>query len=259
MTRSSDKMHVQQEVDDIATLSAIGVLAAMTSALAHEAIGHGGACIIRGGEVTLLSVIWANCAGGDAITDVAGPIGSLLAGLAGMAIVAWQPRSAVRARIFGLMLGSFALFWFAAQLVSDAFKAREDWVGAAAGAGLPNEWRPVAAITGIVVYGTVVRWVLGRALDIGGGAQSKRRFLVPYAAGVVALVACAALRPADGSALEAAGAVGLAPLGYVWAVTRLGVGRTEDNLKRSSAWIVTALICLVIYAALFGPGVGRLA
>jgi hypothetical protein len=36
------------ERDDLATLAAIGVLAAMAAGLGHEALGHGGACLATG-------------------------------------------------------------------------------------------------------------------------------------------------------------------------------------------------------------------
>jgi hypothetical protein len=246
--------------DDVATLGAVGTLAAMTAALGHEALGHGGACLLTGGEITLLSVIWFRCAGGGAVTDLAGPLGGLLAGLAGMALAKWAPPRAVRARLFGLMLGAFALFWFSTQLLSDAGKQREDWVGVAAAAHWPEVWRVVAVLAGLLAYAAVLRLVWHLVNDIGAGAQARRRFLTPYAVGAVALVACAALRPRDGSAMETAQVFGLAPLGFVWAATRPSLASGSGaNVARSWPWIAAAVSGLVIYAALFGRGVGRLA
>jgi hypothetical protein len=211
--------------DHLPTLCAIGVLAAMAAGLAHEAIGHAGACLLQGGEVALLSVIWFRCVGGGTLADLGGPLGGLAGGLAGLALVAWCPPSTVRARLFGLVLAAFALFWFSAQLVSDALTAGDDWGAFAAATRLPDSWRIVAAAAGTLAYAATIGlvWLFCRA--IGGGAPGRRRYLIPYVAGALALIGCAAIRPNDGSALETARAVALAPLGYVWVATR----RTPDQ------------------------------
>jgi hypothetical protein len=198
MPLSKGETQMDQNRDDLATLCAIGVLSAMVAAMAHEAVGHGGACVASGGEITLLSVIWFRCSAGGALIDLAGPIAGLIGGLGGLALAAWQPRSALRVRLFGLLLGSFGLFWFAAQLVSQVFPGLDDWQVAAT---WPLELRVAAVSSGVVIYGSMVRlawWLAGR---IGRGPFGWRRFLVPYAAGALALVACASLRPNDGSAL----------------------------------------------------------
>jgi hypothetical protein len=249
-----------EDTQDVATLSAIGVLAAMAAALAHEAVGHGGACLLEGGEITLLSVIWFRCFGGSAVTDLAGPLGSLMAGLGGLALAAWTPRAAVRARLFGMVLSSFALFWFSAQLVSDAIFRTEDWGSAALRAQWPPEWRGLAAGAGMAAYLATMYFMSRLAMQIGRGAGGRRRFLIPYVAGAAALIACASFRFEDGSTLETAKAVALAPLGYAWAVLRPSLVQGSDlGLARSWAWIVTGVAGLLAYGSVFGPGVGRLA
>ena len=55
------------ERDDLLTLCAVGVLASMAAALGHELVGHAGACVLSGGEVTLISVIWFRCSPASAI------------------------------------------------------------------------------------------------------------------------------------------------------------------------------------------------
>lgn len=243
--------------DDLATLGAIGVLAAMAAALGHEAVGHGGACVIGGGEVTLMSVIWFRCSPGGVVTDIAGPLGGLLVGLGGLALARWGPPRALRTRLFGLLLSTFAVFWFCTQLVGQAISGRDDW---AVAVHWPWGWRVAAALAGVAAYGAMVRLAWLSVGRIGRGPRAPRRFLVPYATGALALIACAAFRPSDGSALETALTVGLAPLGYAWAVTRPSLAQGDVSpLARSWPWIVAAAVGLVLYATVFGPGVGRLA
>jgi hypothetical protein len=243
--------------DDLATLAAIGVLAAIAAALGHEALGHAGACLATGGEVTLLTAIWFRCSPGSTLVNAAGPFGGLLVSLAGLALAGLSPRSATRLRLLGLLLGSFAGFWFCAQLTNQVLLGRDDWSYAA---GWPIKRRILVAAAGVAGYGLLIRLIWRLASLIAGGRADQRRFLVPHAAGALAQILCAALRPNDGSAAEMALAVGVAPLGYVWAVTRpLRFSTGTEPLARSWTWVVIGLAALTIYAAVLGRGVGSLA
>ena len=229
----------------------------MVAALAHEAVGHGGACLVNGGEITLLSVIWFRCSLAGISIDLAGPLAGLIGGLSGLTLAALGPGSALRVRLFGLLLGSFGLFWFSAQMVSQTICGIDDWQIAAT---WPIGLRVAAVTSGVVVYGSMVRLAWWLARSISRGPSRWRRFLTPYAAGVLGLVACASLRLNDGSALETVRAVGLAPLGYLWAVTRPSMANsTNGHIDRSWPWIISGLVGLVLYAIAFGPGLGRMA
>lgn len=121
-------------------------------------------------------------------------------------------------------------------------------------------WRVAALIAGLAIYWAMVRLAQSLAETIGSGSSGRIRFLVPYGAGALMLVACAAIRWDDGSALEAAKVGGLASVGYVWAVARARMPHSPDaQVERSRAWIVIGVTAVILYSALFGPGIGRLA
>jgi hypothetical protein len=243
--------------DDLATLAAVGALAAIAAALGHEAVGHAGSCLATGGEVTLLTAIWFRCSPGSALVDVAGPLGGVGAAAVGVALASWSPRSALRVRLFGLLLGSFAGFWFFAQLVVHVTLGRDDWSVAA---GWSGNWRAAAVAGGVIGYGVMLRLTWRLAERIGRGPRDRRRFLVPHAAGALGLIACAALRPSDGSALEMTLTLAVAPLGFVWAVTRpLPPLDTAASVERSWPWTMAGMAALIAYAGVFGFGVGQLA
>jgi hypothetical protein len=246
---------VIDQQDDLATLGAIGALAAMTAALAHEAVGHAGACVMSGGEIQLLSVIWFRCSAPSMIIDLAGPLSGLAVGLGGLALGRWGPSSAVRARLFGLLMGSLAAFWFSAQLTTQIWSGLDDWRVAA---NWPWIWRAGGILTGVGCYVITMRVARSLAGKIGRGRSAWRRFLVPYAAGALTLVACASLRQSDGSVLETFRAIVLAPLGWLWAVTRATVPDGEPRLivRSSWAWIASGLAAIALFAAVFGQGIG---
>lgn len=113
--------------DDLPTLAAIGVAGAMLATLAHEFIGHGIGCLAAGGRVTTVSTIIFQCQGGDALTDLGGPLGSLALGLVALCVIASRRVMYREGRLFALIVAGLALFWFFAQLLLAAFSTHDDW------------------------------------------------------------------------------------------------------------------------------------
>ena len=248
---------MHRETDDMATLAAVGVLAVVIAALAHEVLGHAGACLAAGGDVTLLTAIWFRCSPASAWVDSAGPLAGLLAGAVGLTLAGFAPRSAVPLRLFGLLLGSYAGFWFCAQLVSQVLLRQDDWSFTARWA---IGWRILLISAAVAGYGVLIRVIRRLAGLIAWGRADRKRFLLPHAAGALAMVSCAALRPDDGSAVEMALTVAVAPLGYVWAVTRpFPTSERHKRPLRSWPWVLAGLTTLTVYGFVFGPGIGPLA
>ncbi|WP_426029831.1 hypothetical protein [Caulobacter sp. DWP3-1-3b2] len=125
--------------DDTVTLAAIGVVAACLAATAHEAVGHGGACLAVGGGVALLSNVFFRCQGGAPIVDLAGPLGNL-----GMALVA----------LAGLLVwrgaGQASKLFLTALLAFSAFWARDALATPVA------VWRPIMIAAGLGLYASAV-------------------------------------------------------------------------------------------------------
>ena len=48
--------------DDAATIAAAAIIAACLTTIAHEALGHGGACLASGGRIVLLTSVYFECA-----------------------------------------------------------------------------------------------------------------------------------------------------------------------------------------------------
>ncbi len=246
----------KSDIDDAATLVAVGVLAATVAAVSHEVIGHAGGCLARGGEVTLLTSIYFHCLGGGDLVDALGPIGGLVCGVAAFALLRPARGWPTAIRLFLLSLGATALFWFFAQLARDTMGAVDDWAFTRA-----SPWRWPLAVVGVAGYWLVLRAVTREMRAIGGGA---RRFLIPYAAGALSAAVAGAFWEGHrlASATEGVLAVGIASLGYVYAL-RLAL-RGPAAAKAPAApgvwpWIVVSAPAYAVFVLIVGRGLGRLA
>jgi hypothetical protein len=95
---------------DLATVIAVGVLAATLVAVCHETLGHGLGCIVVGGRITLLTSIYFRCLGATALTDAAGPLGNFVGGIAAFALLSLRT-SGQTTRLLLILFGAFNLFW----------------------------------------------------------------------------------------------------------------------------------------------------
>jgi hypothetical protein len=227
--------------DDVPTLAAIAVAASCLAAVAHEALGHGGACLASGGTILRLSSVFFRCAPGTNLTDVAGPLGNLVA--FGFALLFLRLTQSPHARLFWLQLAAFSLFWFSGHLVYGAIRNDGDW-------GFLGTWpaaRIVAALTGVVLYAVTLRFV-ARANAV------PQRLRVAWLVATLGAVAAAALDPVTPLAAmrEAFLEIGVASFGLWFAAPRRP--RAAVAIPRSNGWIAAGALALVLFAALFGRG-----
>ncbi len=259
-------MSTQPVRDDLLTLAAIGVLAALTAVASHELVGHSAGCLAAGGEVRLVTTIFFRCDGGNGLTDLGGPLGNLALGVLAMALTARRRVRLKEMRVFLLLTGGLALFWFFSQLVVNGLTGSGDWSFAAGQLAWPSSWRVVAVAVGALGYDLTRRGLTRgmRTLSAGGDpAGERRRFLVPWAAGMIALTASAALFAGDrlGGIRDTALTLGLAPLGLVLALVlaeRFGptAQMPLQPIPRRRAWIIAAGVLYAAFCLIVAPGLG---
>ncbi|WP_426013418.1 hypothetical protein [Caulobacter sp. DWR2-3-1b2] len=159
--------------DDTATLAAIGVAAACLAATAHEAVGHGGACLAVGGRVALLSNVFFHCQGGAPIVDLAGPLGNLgmaLVALAGLLV--WRGAGQA-SKLFLTALLAFSAFWGAGYLLLCGLTGQGDFAFWARDAlATPAAvWRPIMIAAGLGLYTGAV-FVVARLAPRGPAGEA---------------------------------------------------------------------------------------
>lgn len=255
--------------DNVPTVAATGVLAACTASAAHEALGHGAACLAQGGTVTLLTATHFGCEGAGVLVDGAGPLGNLVCGLVALALLRTVGSKHAAIGLFLFMLATLNLCWLGAELIYSAALDVADAANVARRMDWPALWRPAALGLGLVVYAATLRTLTrdARALASPEEAPDRLRARVGWAhlAATVAFTGAGFLWAGDrmGSAWEAFLIVGLAAA-PIWLTVararRLGVTATAPRPVRfSAAWVVAAAVVGMAFGLTQGIGLGRLA
>ena len=251
--------------DDLPTLIAIGVLAAMAASMSHELVGHGLACLATGGQVRLVSTVFFRCDGASAVSDLGGPLGNLAWALLALTLTASRVVAHRTGRLFLLTTAAFSLFWFFGQLGVSLAGGRNDWIFAAADARWPSVWPVVAVVVAFAGYDLTRRGLTRamRTLSAGEGAGAdRRRFLSPWLAGTVAMMGAAMLFGEDriGGLKDATLGFGVAGLGIPLACALAsrfgGTGQDIGGWGRRPAWIVAAGIGFIVFCLTMGLGIG---
>ncbi len=267
VTAGVSRANAHPQSDDWLTLCAIGAAAASLSAVAHEALGHGGGCLAVRGTITLLTSIFFRCQGGTYWTDLAGPLSNLTASaLAFVALVRGRWQSP--ARVFLFMVAAFNAFWFGGQLMMSGLLNTEDLAFVARDRSWPELWRVIAFALGAAVYVAALRgtaWCARRIVASGQSRYRMHRLGIPYVAGMVSAVIAGLLWRGDpvGSAQQAILTFGVAPIGIWFAAARAAQRSAQRSdaapIERSPSWIVFGALVFVLFAVIQGRGIGRFA
>lgn len=247
---------------DLATVIAVGVLAATLAAVCHETLGHGLGCIVVGGRITLLTSIYFQCLGATALTDAAGPLGNFLGGIAAFAFLSLRP-SGRATRLFLILFGAFNLLWLFAQMTYCALLGKGDWAFVALQMGWSWVWRPIVAAIGIAGYVLVVRQ--STAALAKSGSPTHQAIRLAYIAAVASAVIAGLMWHPERvrSAIEGFLAVGLAPLGLLVAATRAGradaATAVHPPITHSWWWIAAGVMVFGVFLFTQGLGLGPLA
>jgi hypothetical protein len=108
--------------DDRLTLAAIAVIAMAVTTAAHEAVGHGAACLANGGTITRLTSVYFQCSAHATWVAGGGPLGNVVAAVLAWAALGLLSATAARLRMFFLLVMAFSAYWFAGYLLYSAIK-----------------------------------------------------------------------------------------------------------------------------------------
>lgn len=100
--------------DNPLTIAAIAIVAMCMTTAAHEAVGHGGACIAAGGRVAQLTSVFFQCRPSSWLIAAAGPAGNLIWGLLAAGI-AGNLRGTLR--LLFTLTALFSLLWKAGYML----------------------------------------------------------------------------------------------------------------------------------------------
>ncbi len=254
---------------DALTIAGIAVIAYVLSSLLHEAVGHGGACLIVGGQPIMVSTVSMDCSS-DSRLVIAG--GTLLNVIAGALFFVWDRmtgRASPRLKFFLWLSMTVNLFTAAGYFAFSGIGGFGDWAIFIKGLGPEWAWRVGLTIFGAVAYMLAVRLsllelrpIIGRDKDQRMVRAARLSKISYFTGGILACVA-GALNPAGWIlvVLSAAASTFGGTSGLLWMIdwlkgNRIPLGSEPEPMpiERSWPWIASAFVLAVVFIAVVGPG-----
>lgn len=261
---------------DLLTVASVAVIAYAASNVLHEAVGHGGACLLVGGAPRMLTSLSFDCdtsavaAAASKVVSAGGTIVNLLIGLATALLYARSEERSVTARYFLWLFATINLMQGFGYFFFSGVGRVGDWAAVMANVQPAWAWRVVLAVGGFGIYWlTTARSMAALGRFIGGARSNRysigsRLSLVPYAAGAALYCLSGALNPGgflilaiSGAAASLGGTSGLA-----WGPQLLRAPRDAapddtppTRIPRDMRLVVAAAIVAMLFVFGLGPGV----
>lgn len=232
------------------TLCALAAIGFVVACVAHEAVGHGLACLGSGGTVRWLTSVYFRCQPGRPFVDAAGPLANLC--VAAACILAARRRRADTPRLALALIAAFNGLWGAGYLLFSAVTNDGDLAFVLRDLALQPAWawRLGMGLAGAWLYLQVLR-------AIAPWLPKGRPMLAAYA--TAGTVACVSVLFHAGPVLpalrEAAQEGLLAPIGLV-VVALSRRSRAPLPLPSSRATVVVAVLVVATFWLTLGRGYG---
>jgi hypothetical protein len=248
--------------NDWLTIAAIGVLAMCVVTFDHEALGHGSACLLLHGHITLLTSSIFHCDERSGWIDPAGPAGNLLMGTLALIVSLFVPTRLASLKLFLIAVTAFSYFWEAGYVI-DAMRTRHGdlyFFAQFVLGDVPLWLRWVAAGCGVALYAIGVRLASRGLLDLWSDAAVARRVArtLWIAASVAAALAALAYQGEGWGDLRDAVleiTAGAFPLLFIPHASRKSE-MAATVIARNYVTVALAVVVFGLFMATLGRGVG---
>ena len=245
----------------VVTLLAAACAAYVAADVAHEGLGHGGACLALGGKLILLTTTFEDCTIRARLIDGAGPVAGIVVALLAWAKLRLAPPRSGASRVFLALVFAFAAFWNVGYMVKSGLTDQGDWAFVIAGLEPGMAWHAGLTILGIVLYVLAMRMsgaVMRTAL--ASEASSMRPFgfalTAILAAGLLSAAAATFDPRGPATILTDALPSSLGSFGLVWVGWLMN--KRDPGLRvaipSSPGWIAAGIASAVFFVAVLGPG-----
>jgi hypothetical protein len=233
----------------IATLIAIACAAYVAADLAHETLGHGGACLASGGKVLLIDTTFEDCSIHSHWIDGAGPVAGIV-----VALLAWlgaRKAQGANLRVFLTLLFAFAIFWNVGYMIKSGLGYTGDWHFLIEGLEPASIWHIGLAVAGVALYIGAMR-MLTRIWPAGNDLSAPLFAITAYLS-AAALSAAAGYFDPRGPHIVLSDALpsSLAAFGFLLVGLRM---RSRVAVTTSIPWLSAGLVSAALFVAVLGPG-----
>ena len=271
MTETKSKLNLPL---DLLTILAIGVVSFIVKNILHEALGHGGACLLVGGVPLALSSAHFDCDTAnvsDAGIRFIAAAGTLVNFIA--AYVFWLAFRSKRVtppsmRYFFWLAMSGNYFVGAGYPLFSGVIGVGDWVAVVEGWQPVWLWRLALSIVGMVLYLWGIRFALREMKTLIGSHPTDRLVrafkltLFPYLAGATVSSLGAFFNPIGSFVVFTSFAAAFGgSSAFAWMSQMLKTKLFPDvsdelvNIQRNWTWIVVAVVLALVHIFLLGPSV----
>jgi hypothetical protein len=252
--------------DDVLTICAISLLAAMLANVVHEGLGHGATALLTGTQSGMLTTVAWSSDFDSRVVAAGGTLANLAAGVVFWVVLRSATRAAVRLRFFLLASLAFNLFTGTGYFLFSGVTNFGDWAVVIAGLQAHWLWRSLLAVVGIAAYyGAVLVVGTGLVRYVGVARNDARRLwkltLIPYVSATLLVCAGGLLNPLGIQLMWQSALPGTAGAdsGLVWLQYYIPRGtipeRASDRIGRSYGWIAVAVALSLVFVFVLGRGI----
>lgn len=255
-----------QANDDLLTVCAISLVAAILSNVVHEGLGHAATALLTGTQSGVLSTVAWSSDFDSRLVAAAGTLANLAA-----AVVFWfalrrATSASVRLRFFLLIALAFNLFAGTGYFFFSGVTNFGDWAVVIDGLHAHWMWRTLLVVVGIAAYyGAVLVVGTGLVRYIGVPRSASRRLmkltLIPYLSATLLMCAGGLMNPLGIQLVWQSALPGTAGAdsGLLWLryyIPRRTVPeRPSDGIERNYVWIAAAVAMSLVFIFVLGRGI----
>jgi hypothetical protein len=251
------------------TLIAIALVSYMIADIVHEALGHGGACLLSGGRAVALSTVHFECSFDTRFISAAGTLANFVAGGLFWMLLRILSRGPDRLRYFLWLSMTINLLQGAGYFLYSGVSGIGDWAAFINGLEPGWVWQLGLIVTGAVGYLLVVWFALLQMRPLVGSDRTQRArnaiglTVLPYLAGGIQSCIAGLFNPVgmvmvaiSAAAASFGGTSGLAWMAQIYHGNRIPPGRTTGpiSIGRSSMWIGAGAVVAVLFVVVLGRG-----
>lgn len=258
-TSSMDK-GAELENDQL-TVAAIGLLAMCLVTVAHEAVGHGGMCLLLGGHIRLLTSSVFRCSLSSGWIDAGGPVMNLVCGLLALIVRKSISPRFLRAGLFLSIVTAVSWFWEGGYTIHAMHRQDGDLYSFArymlGQVTVAERW--IFASLGLALYVFTIFLSSRALLTVASSLQQARATArAAWIAAALGATVAGAFGPDGGDLRDAVLEVGLAsvPLLLIPLYRHKTAGALATSaITRSRLLISAAMIVFGLFVATLGHGI----
>jgi hypothetical protein len=258
-----------QSPDDGLTLAALGVLAFLVADVSHEALGHGLAILATGAKPVILTTSYFGSSGSASRwIPAGGGIANAAVGLLSFLLVRALRPSSPRWRYLLVLVLAFNLLFAAAYPAYSGIAAFGDWAGVISGLTPAWFWRLLLVVVAVVWYYVSLELIAVAIRPFSGSEQRptlerlRRITLIPYLAALVAALVGGVLNPMGWTQIFTAALPAAAATFGLTQMDHFRRAQLSDEsvppagpISRSVGWIGAAIVALLLFVGVLGPGI----